>query len=198
MRACVAHVDGRDGARPGHRPRRPGPGHGCDYSGASYGTYLGATYAALFPDRVGRFVLDGGVDPGLSNEQLQLGQAQGFEHELDRLVARCVARADCPLGETRAGHWLASGACSAQPTAIPCRPVDDRPLTQGLAVHALVEGLYRPEFWERLTSALGIAEDGGGGPLRRLADTYYGRGRDVLRRTTAPRRTPWSTASTPR
>jgi pimeloyl-ACP methyl ester carboxylesterase len=34
-----------------------------DYAGYSYGTYLGATYARLFPDRVGRFVLDGTVDP---------------------------------------------------------------------------------------------------------------------------------------
>jgi pimeloyl-ACP methyl ester carboxylesterase len=33
------------------------------YVGYSYGTYLGATYARLFPDRVGRFVLDGTVDP---------------------------------------------------------------------------------------------------------------------------------------
>ena len=34
-----------------------------DYFGASYGTFLGATYAALFPDRVGRIVLDGGRRP---------------------------------------------------------------------------------------------------------------------------------------
>jgi pimeloyl-ACP methyl ester carboxylesterase len=33
------------------------------YAGYSYGTLLGATYARLFPDRVGRFVLDGTVDP---------------------------------------------------------------------------------------------------------------------------------------
>jgi pimeloyl-ACP methyl ester carboxylesterase len=33
------------------------------YVGYSYGTYLGATYARLFGDRVGRFVLDGTVDP---------------------------------------------------------------------------------------------------------------------------------------
>jgi len=33
------------------------------YAGYSYGTYLGATYARLFPGRVGRFVLDGTIDP---------------------------------------------------------------------------------------------------------------------------------------
>ncbi|WP_448074020.1 alpha/beta fold hydrolase [Georgenia yuyongxinii] len=34
-----------------------------DYLGYSYGTYLGATYAELFPGNVGRFVLDGAMDP---------------------------------------------------------------------------------------------------------------------------------------
>ncbi|MEU1188380.1 alpha/beta fold hydrolase, partial [Streptomyces sp. NPDC005859] len=35
------------------------------YVGASYGTFLGATYAGLFPGRVGRLVLDGAMDPAL-------------------------------------------------------------------------------------------------------------------------------------
>ncbi len=36
-----------------------------NYVGASYGTFLGATYADLFPGRVGRLVLDGAMDrPG--------------------------------------------------------------------------------------------------------------------------------------
>ncbi|HEY6528169.1 MAG TPA: alpha/beta hydrolase [Cellvibrionaceae bacterium] len=34
-----------------------------NYVGYSYGSYLGATYANLFPERVGRFILDGVLDP---------------------------------------------------------------------------------------------------------------------------------------
>jgi pimeloyl-ACP methyl ester carboxylesterase len=34
------------------------------YYGFSYGTYIGQVYATLHPDRVGRFVFDGVVDPG--------------------------------------------------------------------------------------------------------------------------------------
>ena len=37
-----------------------------NYVGASYGTYLGAFYADLFPQRVGSLVLDGALDPSLS------------------------------------------------------------------------------------------------------------------------------------
>ncbi|MGW6710396.1 alpha/beta hydrolase [Streptomyces sp. NPDC054956] len=35
------------------------------YLGYSYGTYLGAVYTQMFPDRTDRFVLDSGVDPGM-------------------------------------------------------------------------------------------------------------------------------------
>ncbi|MFF1818265.1 alpha/beta hydrolase [Kribbella sp. NPDC058245] len=34
-----------------------------NYLGFSYGTYLGAVYTELFPQRVGRMILDGNVDP---------------------------------------------------------------------------------------------------------------------------------------
>mgnify|MGYP001795563279 CR=1 FL=1 len=34
-----------------------------NYYGFSYGTYIGQVYATLHPDRVGRFVFDGVVDP---------------------------------------------------------------------------------------------------------------------------------------
>ena len=49
-----------------------------DYLGKSYGTFLGATYADLFPTKVGRFVLDGVIDPNLSSSQVNEGQAGGF------------------------------------------------------------------------------------------------------------------------
>ena len=49
-----------------------------NYLGYSYGTLLGATYASLFPDNVGRLVLDGALDPSLSYEELTRGPDRGL------------------------------------------------------------------------------------------------------------------------
>jgi pimeloyl-ACP methyl ester carboxylesterase len=45
------------------------------YYGASYGTYLGAVYAQMFPGRVGRMVLDSAVDPDDYGAQDMLADA---------------------------------------------------------------------------------------------------------------------------
>ncbi len=68
-----------------------------NYLGFSYGTQLGATYAVLYPQNVGRFVLDGAVDFLLSEQDLSAGQARGFEASLDAYIADCLTQANCPL-----------------------------------------------------------------------------------------------------
>ena len=146
-----------------------------DYYGASYGTFLGATYAALFPRRVGRMVLDGAVDPQLSHDQLALGQAKGFQHELDAMIDHCLAMPTCLLGDTRRQAVRSITRMLARAAREPLPTGDDRPLTQGLAVHGLAEGLYRQGDWPRLALAIRVAEDGGGAPLRRFSDDYYRR-----------------------
>ena len=71
------------------------------YFGFSYGTELGATYAELFPGRVGRFVLDGAVDPTLDARESALTQAAGFETALRAYVANCLDVTDsCFLGDS--------------------------------------------------------------------------------------------------
>ena len=68
-----------------------------DWFGASYGTDLGATYATLFPERVGRMVLDGAVDPELDAFDASMAQAVGFSRALDAFIASCRGDKDCPL-----------------------------------------------------------------------------------------------------
>ena len=67
------------------------------YLGKSYGTFLGSSYAELFPQNVGRLVLDGVLPPDLDAEQVTLGQAKAFEVALRRFVEDCQTQDDCPL-----------------------------------------------------------------------------------------------------
>ena len=74
------------------------------YLGFSYGTFLGATYAGLYPENVGRLVLDGALDPSLTNDELSLQQAAGFEQALRSYVTDCMAGSGLPadrLGRRR-------------------------------------------------------------------------------------------------
>ena len=68
------------------------------YLGKSYGTYLGAWYAQLFPSRVRAMVLDGAVNPDESAFSTSVVQAEGFEVALRSFTANCVRIRGCPLG----------------------------------------------------------------------------------------------------
>ena len=61
--ALLKHVLTADSARDLNLLRQDLGQPKLNYLGISYGTFLGATYANLFPRRVGRLVLDGNVPP---------------------------------------------------------------------------------------------------------------------------------------
>lgn len=149
-----------------------------NYVGYSYGTQLGATYAAQFPEQVGRLVLDGALDPTLSTLELSQGQASGFENALRAYVADCQAGADCPLdgsvddGLAQVKTVLDRARRSPLPTGT------DRPLTGALAFSGIALPLYDEASWSYLTLGLGAALQGDGSVLLQLADLYYDRNAD--------------------
>lgn len=68
------------------------PGHEkLQYWGLSYGTLLGATFAALHPHRVGRMVLDGVVDPADHYAGAWRTQLQDSDAIVTQLSADCFA-----------------------------------------------------------------------------------------------------------
>ena len=68
-----------------------------NYLGMSYGTYIGAVYADLFPGRVGRTVLNGPMDPS-KRETDGNAEAVAFkEGVLRQYVEHCQAQSACPL-----------------------------------------------------------------------------------------------------
>jgi pimeloyl-ACP methyl ester carboxylesterase len=149
------------------------------YFGFSYGTELGATYAELFPSRVGRFVLDGGVDPSLSVRDATLTQARGFETALRAYVANCLEVTDsCFLGDSLDEGLSRIQDLLAQVDEEPLPTTSGRPLTLGLAVTGIITPLYSRDAWIVLSQALRSAFDGDGSTLMLLADQYSGRSSD--------------------
>ncbi len=148
-----------------------------DYLGASYGTFLGTTYAALFPDRVGRFVLDGALDPTLSNLEIGRGQAGGFEQATRSYVQDCIDSGDCPLGDDvdagmqRLTQFL--DEVDADPLPVEGDTVGE--LTEGWALLGIVVAMYDQSAWPILTDALERAFDGDGSRLMFLANIYADR-----------------------
>ncbi len=144
------------------------------YFGASYGTKLGATYAGLFPERSGRLVLDGGIDPTLDFEALALGQAGGFETALTSYVDACVEASPCYLGGTRAKALATITGFLDDVEAEPLE-VGERTLEVGNAFYGIVLPLYNQSYWTLLDQALSTALDGDGVALLQLADLYSSR-----------------------
>ncbi|WP_171166557.1 alpha/beta hydrolase [Streptomyces sp. I05A-00742] len=146
------------------------------YVGASYGTFLGATYAELFPSRVGRLVLDGALDPSLSAERVNREQTAGFQTAFTSFARDCARHTDCPLGTsgpTDAGNRLRSFL-----TALDTRPLptgQSRRLTEGLATTGVIAAMYDEGAWPALRKALSLAADGDGSVLLALSDAYYER-----------------------
>ena len=148
------------------------------YLGASYGTKLGATYAELFPERVGRFVLDGAVDVSLDSTTMATDQAAGFETALRAYVQNCLDSTDnCFLGDSVDEGLDTITGLLASIEEEPL-PAGDRELTVGNAFYGIVTPLYNRDYWFLLSTALASALEGKGSALMQLSDAYASRNPD--------------------
>ncbi|WP_165989725.1 alpha/beta hydrolase [Streptomyces sp. YIM 98790] len=152
------------------------------YFGISYGTQLGGVYANLFPERVGRALLDAVVDPTRTDAESALGQAKGFQTALEAFLEDCAREDDCPLGtdpgqgQQRLVELMDGLAGDPMPTQNP-----DRPLTRSLAWSGIAQSLYSQDFWPFLTQGLEDAldpDDPDGTILLALGDAMNGRASD--------------------
>jgi len=146
-----------------------------NYLGFSYGSFLGATYAGLFPERVGRMVLDGGIDPSLSGTASGLAQAVGFENALRAFMADCLTNSECPYTGSVDDAMNDLSALLKRVDARPLPNGDGRQLGADTLVTAIVAALYSDESWPYLRIALADAENGDPSVAFQLADFYNGR-----------------------
>jgi pimeloyl-ACP methyl ester carboxylesterase len=157
-----------------------------NYLGFSYGTWLGATYATLFPDRVRAFALDSATVLARDLEGDIAEQAASYELGFSRFFEACARDAGCAL--------RGAGAAASDPAAVGKRldalvakakaggglAAGARKLTLLDLELALADGL-RSADWRGLASDLAAAEggdatkllDGADGLLGRTTDGHY-------------------------
>lgn len=130
-----------------------------NYLGFSYGTRLGAVYAAQFPHRTGRMVLDGVDTLSESLTEQALATARGQQRALDRFLSWCAHRPGCVYGtNTRSAREQVDDLVAR---------LDRRPLIGGDGsfvtgqdvAGSIGAGLYSPHAWPALADALKLAEE---------------------------------------
>ena len=142
------------------------------YLGYSYGTQIGATYAELFPSRVGRLVLDAAVNITDNDDVIQ---AMGFDLALGNFAAWCPTQSSCPLGGSKQEVLDNITALFDKLDSDPIA-VGDRRLTQSLAMLGVAALLYGGEdAWPTLVSIIGQARRGNGRGLLWAGDQLNAR-----------------------
>ena len=155
-----------------------------NYFGKSYGTYLGTLYAQFFPDKVGRMILDGALDPNISILEQNISQAVGFDEALDAFLADCAKQGDCPLPDNQQEATaaiitlLTNAATNPLPRKVKVEN-DNRVATESLIVLGTASALYDDvDGWPKLRTAFLEGQRGFGDTFLDLADQYTGRSSD--------------------
>ncbi|MCU1425708.1 MAG: alpha/beta hydrolase [Microbacteriaceae bacterium] len=149
-----------------------------NYLGFSYGTLLGATFAELYPDRTGKLVLDGALDPTSTSFDVSLTQAEGFESALRAFLDDCLGTDDCPFRGTVDAAMVKIRALLDRLDASPVRSEDGRELGSGSMTSAIVLPLYSEENWPYLRQLFASVMKGDATVAFTLADSYNGRNPD--------------------
>ena len=127
-----------------------------NYLGYSYGTYLGAVYTELFPDNIGRVVLDSAMDPTMARQDPMEGDAAAGEQSLRTYIESQQGQAWFPLSGTtdEAVAQLATflDGLDADPLTV---SGSGTPLNRAKAVDAIGKLVTTsPDMWPLLTEGL--------------------------------------------
>ncbi|MEV0591303.1 alpha/beta hydrolase [Nonomuraea cavernae] len=142
------------------------------YLGYSYGTYLGATYADLFPTKVRAMVLDGAIDPTKSSAEMVSGQGSGFGVAFTSFLKDCFKVKDCPFRTHRIGPSVKKvDALLRRTDRAPLRNnADGRQVNEAIVTHGILTSLYSEDFWPLLRKAFAQAFKGDGEIFLWLSD----------------------------
>jgi pimeloyl-ACP methyl ester carboxylesterase len=166
--AIVDHMATADVARDLDLLRRAVGDRGLTYVGYSYGTYIGATYANLFPGKVRSLVADGVLDPvawstGRGRQartqpfSTRLRSDQGAYATLRQFFTLCNHGGDnCAFsdGDPQLRYRKLARRLLAEPAQLPDGLGGTFPFTYADLVATTLGAMYSPESWPDLAQFL--------------------------------------------
>lgn len=128
------------------------------YYGFSYGTFIGATYAEMFPGNVRALVLDGPVDPALDFAEFVNTQSAASQAELDEFLQACGQARSCAFSPDEDPEE----SFDALMDRFDEEPIDG--VNESIALAAVYQALVVDND-AGLEALLSLAEDGIAGPM---------------------------------
>lgn len=143
------------------------------YLGVSYGTYLGATYASLFPKRVGRTVLDAGLSPTVNMIGWGKAQTTGFQKALSRWADSCPEREECPFPGDRSAVVGELNEMLAMYNEFPLPSPSGKPIGDGTIRGLIQTALPGGESsWPLVDAIVSAADDGNTEVLEAIGNAF--------------------------
>lgn len=165
----LPHMSTANVARDMDRIREAVGDEHLNFVGLSYGSYVGQTYANLFPDRVGAVVIDGVLDPvAWANVEAEipfstrLRSDEGAKETLEEFFRQCDAAApgNCALAPNSAARFDAIAQRLQDAPLEIIDPFSGRPfvLTYPIFIGDVLGTLYSPGAYPFLAELLAFTE----------------------------------------
>ncbi|MFD5393850.1 alpha/beta hydrolase [Streptomyces sp. NPDC127097] len=152
--AVLAHMDSVSVARDLDVLRTVLGDAKLNYTGVSYGTFIGQQYMKLFPGKVGRMVLDGVVNPAADLRQVARLDIKTSDDAVRRYAHDLVARGDHRLGATTEEILRRLTTFAKELDRKPLRGAGGEEFTAADLSMYLDTAVSGEASWQRLTPAL--------------------------------------------
>jgi pimeloyl-ACP methyl ester carboxylesterase len=145
------------------------------YLGFSYGSFLGATYANMFPNNIRALVIDGVLNPELWSSGRQIESDRIATKEEFREFLRLCDEARCDFGPNSEQRWNALLA------SVRAKPIQlgDQLYTYDTVVGTAISAMYNPTRWRAAATLFDQLSDAASVSVATAAEPDYDNGFDA-------------------
>jgi pimeloyl-ACP methyl ester carboxylesterase len=160
--AIAGHMSTADVVRDMDLLRRAVGDRKISYLGFSYGSFLGATYANMFPNNIRALVIDGVLNPELWSSGRQVESDRIATKEEFREFLRNCDEAACVFGPKPEQRW------DALLKSVRAKPIQlgDQLYTYDAVINAAIGAMYSPSDWPDAAALFDQLSDAAAGPSK--------------------------------